>query len=108
MTATDLIDYSEVFDFLPDAVCIVDTVGNIISSNAAFKTIILNCPNCGFVTDIIHSQHLEKYDMSIKKLQSNRQNGIMERLELGALKTLTISKEFNLCELLIIHIGCLY
>ena len=98
MMATDRIDYSEVFDCLPDAVCVVDTAGNIISSNVVFKTTILNCPNCGFVTDILHSQHLEKYDMSIQKLRSNHQNGIREPLELGALKTLTISKEFQLCE----------
>lgn len=96
---TDHTDYSDVFNCLPDAVCIIDIVGNVITSNSAFKKTIVDSFSCvNFVTDLIHAQHLEKYDSIIQKLLSNHLSGVQECLQLGTMKTLTMPRELESCE----------
>jgi hypothetical protein len=88
---------SQIFDVLPDPVCIIDLEGKILKSNKSFQRNILKEHYGGFanfLTDIIHSGSKEPFVETIKSVRSgqNPPGGA----KFGLLKTLTFSGE-NQC-----------
>lgn len=75
---------SNLTDFLPDAICIVDASGNIKQSNIQFQKIFSSCPSelqcensmsassVNFVNDILHSKHQSRFFEALKILMSDR------------------------------------
>jgi hypothetical protein len=93
----------DVFNHLPDALCIIDGLGNVKQANDLFqKTIVktLSSGTINFINDILHSQHLEQFGIALEKLQTNSSTESQRHIALGALKTLTLSKELQSCNYL--------
>ena len=94
-----MMDYFELFINHPDAVCLVDVVGNITESNDEFKTtVVKSFTGVNFLADIIHAQHHQKYGTVIEQLQADRLAGVRRGQRLGTFKTLTMSAEFQSCK----------
>lgn len=92
-------DFSLIFNNLPDAVCVVDVQGNTIQSSDLFQeTIVKTGPGINFVADVIHQQHKSQYDIALEQVRSDFRLGIRRHFSLGLLKTLTISQKFQQCE----------
>ena len=97
--SVDQVDHSEIFNNLPDAVCIIDVVGNIQVSNNQFKrTIVNSAGGVNLLGDIIHAQHQEEYGLTIEKLQADYLIGTNKTLKLGVMKTLTMTRESQSCK----------
>jgi hypothetical protein len=75
---------SNLTDFLPDAICIVDASGNIKQSNIQYQKVFFSCPSelqcenstsassVNFVNDILHSKHQNRFFEALKILMSDR------------------------------------
>lgn len=92
-------DFSVIFNNLPDAVCVVDALGNIIQSSDLFQeTFVKSGLAVNFVADVIHQQHRSQYDIALEQVRSGFRLGTKRYVSLGFLKTLTISQKFQQCE----------
>ena len=70
-------------DFLPDAICIVDSLGNIKQSNISYKKRFISSPSelkclhvnaansVNFVNDILHLKHQNRFFEALKILLSD-------------------------------------
>jgi hypothetical protein len=89
----------DIFNELPDAVCIIDSVGNVQRSNIQFEKLILkSVAAVNFLTDVLHSQHQEKIGLTMENMQTD---GIAENhgcRVLGVLNTLTMSERSQKCK----------
>jgi hypothetical protein len=93
-------DFSVIFSNLPDAVCVVDALGNIIHSSDLFQqTFVKSGLSINFVADVIHQQHRSRYYITLEQVRSDYSLGTKRYVSLGLLKTLTISQKFQQCEI---------
>lgn len=91
-------DFAKIFDILPDAVCIVDVLGDIIHSNDHFqKSIMKISAPVNFFTDVLHQRHQEIYG-TVEQMQSDGLTTGGLSISLGSLKTLTMSDGSQQCE----------
>lgn len=97
-------DFSVIFRNLPDAVCVVDNLGNIIQSSDLFQETFVNSGlSINFVNDVLHQQHRSEYDIALEKVKSDFRLGTKRCVSLGLLKTLTISQKFQQCEVMFLN-----
>jgi hypothetical protein len=89
----------DIFNQLPDAVCIIDSVGNVQRSNLQFERIIVkSAAAVNFINDVLHSQHQEKIGLTMKNLQTDGIAGNHGFRALGVLNTLTMSERSQQCK----------
>ena len=73
---------SNLTDYFPDAICVVDASGNLKQSNMQFQKRFLSSPSelasdiiatsVNFVSDILHSKHRDRFFEALKILMSDR------------------------------------
>lgn len=73
---------SNLTDYFPDAICVVDASGNVKQSNIQFQKRFLSSPSelasdiiatsVNFVNDILHSKHRDRFFEALKILMSDR------------------------------------
>ena len=73
---------SDLIDALPDAVCVVDSFGNVLQSNRPFQrkiftghsdatsAILQQIDALNFAQDILHSEHRRKFYKAVNMIQS--------------------------------------
>jgi len=86
---------SDIFNRLPDAICIIDRNGNIQRSNIQFeRKIIRSTAVVNFFNDILHSQHQEQIGLTLEDMQKTNPESNACRA-LGLLNTVTMSEISN-------------
>jgi PAS domain-containing protein len=90
---------SDIFNQLPDAVCIIDSVGNVQRCNLQFQKIILkSAASVNFINDVLHSQHEEKIGLTMENLPTEGTAENHGFRALGVLSTLTMSERSQQCK----------